>query len=100
MKDTQKTQVIFRVWTGKNAIDGSDNVIALFPNEPGAHRKNGTLVSYEHVGQHGEADYYTVMSGTRPAAPAEYKALKRELESEPFNYNFEIRTRHPNKRVR
>jgi hypothetical protein len=35
---TEITVVMFRVWTGRNRSDLGDNVIALFPCEPGRHR--------------------------------------------------------------
>lgn len=63
--------VVFRKWS-----DGG--IIALFPNLPGS---PGYCSSYEHLGQHGSADYYYVLSRTTPAKPSEYAPLKRELES-------------------
>ncbi len=67
--------VLFRVW--KKSV--GSGVIALFPTEAADHR--GNLVnSYEHVGQHGGADLLGVIGNSRPAKPAEYADLKRELE--------------------
>lgn len=62
--------VIFRVFP-------EGDVIAFFPKE-----LNGGLFcdSYQHVGQHGDASL-ELIEGLRPATKAEYKALKRELES-------------------
>lgn len=80
-----KTPVVFRVW---NKGDSSDT-IALFPTEPAG--MNGELCSsYEHVGQHGGADYEGVISQTRPATPDEYADLRKELESEPYKYELEV----------
>ena len=84
MKDTYKTKVVFRVWKGLHG----NAVIALFPEEDEGH---GYCSSYEHVGQHGGADYSVVISRTRPASPAEYEALRQELES--MGYDLEIRSR-------
>jgi len=66
--------VIFRKWK-----QSPHTVIALFPTEP-ATRRRGEVLSYEHIGQHGAADYSGVISLTKPAKPSEYRALKKELE--------------------
>ena len=86
MKDIhiRNTKVIFRVWKGQHGF----GVIALFPEEDAS---PGYCSSYEHVGQHGGADYSVVISRTRPASPAEYEALRQELES--IGYDLEIRSR-------
>jgi hypothetical protein len=39
----------------------------------------GFVVSYMHVGQHGEADYRLCLSRTVPAKPYEFSSLAREL---------------------
>jgi hypothetical protein len=83
------TVVVFRKWYRRSDGNG---VIALFP---GLAWRNGMVQSYEHVGQHGAADYAGVISRTRAAKPAEYAALLRELESEPFNYRLDVRRRAP-----
>jgi hypothetical protein len=62
---------IFRKW------DNGD-IIALFPDVP--HNRSYCLC-YEHVGQHGGADYSGVFKCTAPATPEEYAPLKSELES-------------------
>jgi hypothetical protein len=66
-------RVIFRRW---KAGDGG-GVIALFPDQP---EGRGRVNSYEHVGQHGAADYPGLLRRTKPAKPAEYKDLLRELK--------------------
>lgn len=74
------TRVVFRKWYRK--VDGN-SVIALFPDN----KHNAWMIqSYEHEGQHGAADYTGVMRRTKPATQEEYAALKRELESPPFDY--------------
>lgn len=65
-----KTKVIFRKF--KNG-----DVIALFPE---LISWKHYITSYEHVGQHGDADYYVVLNQTKLAKPEEYAELKSELE--------------------
>jgi hypothetical protein len=64
--------VVFRKWN-----DGGD-VIALFPELP-ADVLGRFCVSYEHVAQHGGADYHGVVNRTTPARPQEFAALACEL---------------------
>lgn len=64
--------VVFRKW---NDCGG---VIALFPELP-ADVLGRFCLSYEHIGQHGGADYHAVVSRTTPARPPEFAALAREL---------------------
>ena len=90
-RNQDETVVIFRKWYRKQ--DGT-GIIALFPGI--SERRDGSMVSsYEHTGQHGAADLAGVISRTRPAAPAEYAALQRELESAPYFYRLIIRKRTP-----
>jgi hypothetical protein len=88
--DGNTTTVIFRKWPAA----GGGGVIALFPYVPGT-RNPATCMSFEHVGQHGSADLAWVMTDTRPASPAEYAALKRELESAPYSYTLAVCDRIP-----
>jgi len=67
--------VIFRVWTG-----GSHTVIALWPYNSVSSDPADGCPAYEHIGQHGSADYRNVLSLTRPARVYEYKALLAELK--------------------
>lgn len=74
--------VIFRRWP-----DGS--IIALFPSIPSD--QSGIFCdSYERLGGHSGAAYEGVISRTTPASPKEYDALRRELESEPYNYQLKV----------
>lgn len=66
--------MIFRVWRGDPAT-----TLALFPELP-ANREPYCCLSFEHIGQHGAADYRLVLQKTRPARPQEYAELKQELE--------------------
>lgn len=65
--------VIFRA---ERSGDHRGDVTAVFPTEPGD--PFGRAVCYAHIGQHSACDrgWYAT---TRPAAPAEYAALLREL---------------------
>ena len=82
----EETLTIFR----KTKIDDAPyrpEIIALFPEEKADY--NGNCMSYMHVGQHGPADYNTVIMKTTKATPEEYNDLKTELES--IGYNLKIR---------
>lgn len=76
---SEVVDVMFRMWRGE--------VIALFP---GLMDSPGHCQSYQHVGQHGGADCGGIIRRSRPAEPQEYAALKRELESEPFEYKLRV----------
>ena len=70
--------VIFRRWRSKPST-----VIALFPEIDVGVTKTGVKLcrSYEHVGQHGRANYEMVIHDTRAAKPEEYANLKAELNT-------------------
>jgi hypothetical protein len=84
--DKEKTKVIFRKWTDKNG-----GVIAFFPEIP-TEDVGYFMQSYEHLGQHGSADYNKLLRYTRPAKPDEYADLKAELQG--IGYNLRIVKRH------
>ena len=67
-----KDIVVFRKWR-----DGF-GVISLFPEIP-TDLYGYYCESYEHVGQHGGADYFGVIMNTRPANEEEYADLAEEL---------------------
>ena len=71
-QDTDWTRVIFRTYR-----KGGD-VIALMPELEEAH---GLITCYQHLGQHGIADYQRVMADTRLSTPEERWPLQAELES-------------------
>lgn len=83
------TITIFRVWKD------SGQVIALFPglNYDTGDANYGMCMSYEHVGQHGEADYDGVVRASRPAQDHEIEDLEFELRS--LGYVLDIRQRKP-----
>jgi hypothetical protein len=87
------TVVVFRKWRDTKAA--GNGVIALFPCQSIGARP--FCESFEHIGQRGAADYDMVMKRTRPATPAEYEPLKRELESAPYDYRLTVRARRPGK---
>jgi hypothetical protein len=66
-------RVVFRKWPN------GGGVIALFPELP-ADNYGIYCDSYEHVGQHGGADYHGVVRHTAPANPEESAALAAELQ--------------------
>jgi hypothetical protein len=65
-------RVVFRKWR-----DGG-GVIALFPELPSDAYGN-FCESYEHVGQHGGADFHAVVRYSTPATTDESAALAAEL---------------------
>lgn len=67
----EQTPVVFRVFPEGDAI-------ALFPADAGG-SSYGDCTCYQHVGQHGTADYQHVIGITRPARPEEYADLLAEL---------------------
>ena len=77
-----KTTVIFRKWK-------SGGVIALFPL---IDECVGRCLSYEHIGQHGIADYQRMLADSDPAQPHEYADLKAELER--IGYDLRIAKRN------
>jgi hypothetical protein len=82
-----KTVVIFRRFKKEN------DIIALFPYEI----ENGRhCMSYQHIGQHGGADFDVCVKNSVPAKPEEYNDLQKELIS--IGYNLEIR-RKANRRI-
>jgi hypothetical protein len=89
-KTEDKTPVLFRMM--KDNTDGGTFLIALFPTLPGTNDP-ATCNSYMHVGQHGSADLQLCMRASRPAKPAEYADLARELRGAPYHYKLEIKSR-------
>jgi hypothetical protein len=79
-----KTKVIFRRFKD----DGS--IIALFPDEIAD--MNNNCMSYQHIGQHGAADYNYCIKKTIAATPLEYEPLKRELKT--IGYELDIKLKH------
>lgn len=83
-EEHETVDVVFRVWEG-------GVVIALMPGQP-ADTEGRYCTSYEHVGQHGGADYRGVLQRSRPARPEEYADLLAELTTAPYDYRFRIVT--------
>jgi len=75
-----ETVVLFR-------RDEDGDVTAVMPFEEGS---PNMMTCYAHVGQHSSCDIGWVAEGTFPATEDEYRALRAELTSQPFNYKFLI----------
>ena len=80
-----ETVVIFRVYRGKRG-----SVFALMPECP-ADMDGRFCTAYEHVGQHGAADYHGCIARSRPADVWQYSPLLTELEG--LGYRVAIRRR-------
>jgi len=65
--------VVFRRWQ-----DRSGDIIAMFPELP-ADIHGRYCDSFMHVGQHGGADYHSVIQHTAPVGPKQYAELAEEL---------------------
>jgi hypothetical protein len=72
------TLVVFRRWH-----DSSD-IIALFPEIP-TDLNGWYCEAYEHVGQHGGANYHGVVQATKPATDEEAASLAQELTRIGYN---------------
>jgi len=75
-----RDRAVFRKWK-----TGDQGVIALFPDLPW--NRQGQVTSYEHIGQHGAADYPGVVRQTVPASRAEAASLRRELRGRGYRLN-------------
>ena len=75
-KDKEITEVVFRNW--------KKEIIALFPYELYNNSK-ASVISYMHIGQHGEADYSYIIQNSKLATKKEYSELKKELEGQGYN---------------
>ena len=76
-----KTRVVFRKWP-------NGDILALFPL---VQDYSYFCLSYQHIGQHGGADYTGCISSTKPATSEEYADLETELQF--LGYSLQIRTR-------
>lgn len=68
------TKVVFR------KFDEDGSIIALFSEQRWSEYQR-TINSYQHVGQHGAADYDHCITHSRPASEDEYMPLLVELIS-------------------
>lgn len=87
-QDTEITPVLFRV---DRAGDFKGDITAVFPTDAATLDPN-TMGCFAHIGQHSSCsrEWYRT---TRPATPAEYDALKKELESVPYGYRLKVYAR-------
>lgn len=74
----ETTLVLFRRWRD------TGDIIALFPEIP-SDIYGYFCEAYEHVGQHGGADYHGVVQATRPATDEEAAGLANELTRIGYN---------------
>lgn len=81
-KPSEITRVVFRKWKD------TGNILALFPDLP-SDPAGMCCMSYEHAG-HGGATYSHCIEKTVAATEEEYASLKKELESDPYNYNLRV----------
>src|SRR5437667_2662148 len=85
----RETLVIFRRWREGGTM------IALFPEIPSD--INGWFCeAYEHVGQHGGADYQGVIAATKPVEPADAADLADELTRIGYKLTFVRRASQQN----
>jgi hypothetical protein len=84
-QDAYTTEVQFRKFTGKFQDFKEGDLIAVFPYE--IYNQFGGVMSYQHIGQHGECDPF-INEVTTPAKQSEYAELLRELEN--LGYNLKV----------
>lgn len=77
-KDKKQTEMLFRKDAG--------GIFAVMPYEIAKY--DGSVTTYQHVGQHSAAEYFTCIAKSKPATPAEYSDLKQELEG--LGYNIKV----------
>ena len=75
---SQADIVVFRRWRD------TGTVVALFPELP-ADLGGDHCDAYEHVGQHGGADFHHVLRQTKPCSPDDAAALAAELRTIGYN---------------
>lgn len=81
-QDTEVTPCLMRVLP-----DGE--VLAIFPTQAGGIDPT-TCGCYAHVGQHSSCRPYSIVGRSRPATPAEYADLQKELEGSPYGYRLQF----------
>jgi len=91
----EKTIVVFRRWRAPHS-----GVIALFP---ALAENGGCCQSYEHIGQHGAADYTSVIARSDPcyffpSAPWATEVTKLYDELTGLGYHLVVRQRYIRKR--
>lgn len=91
-RDAFKTEMIFR--------KDKEGIFCLMPYE--ISNLDGSVTCYQHIGQHGQADYKGCIEKSVPAKPKEYADLLRELKSRGYypkivkrqNYSRYLRVLH------
>ena len=88
-----KTIVVFRRW--RKSQVASQSVIALFPE---IEHRWPLCSSYEHVGQHGGADYTGVISVTKPCLRWDKDVAELHRELTGLGYHLVVRQRYNHRR--
>jgi hypothetical protein len=79
-QDTHLTDIVFRV----TLSDFKGTVFALFPHEVSGY--DGSVITYQHIGQHSSSDYVHCIKQSKLATAVEYANLK-EMENLGYNIN-------------
>ncbi|HMA20697.1 MAG TPA: hypothetical protein VKO87_07825 [Gemmatimonadaceae bacterium] len=89
--DNKPVPVLFRAdRTQRGGAGDRVEITAVFPTLPGTSDPD-TMTCYAHIGQHSTCSIGWYREKTRPASPAEYKALQTELEG--LGYVLDVRER-------
>ena len=80
--EKQVLKVVFRKFN-----DGE--VIALFP-EIKFGCPHYEIMSYMHIGQHGEVDHHAVVEQTKLATEEEYQTLLNEIKNIYYDYDIKV----------
>ena len=80
--EKQVLKVVFRKFD-------NDEVIALFP-EIKFGCPHYEIMSYMHIGQHGEVDHHAVVEQTKLATEEEYQTLLNEIKNIYYDYDIKV----------
>lgn len=89
--ETQNPESVPVIFRADKSGEFKGQVSAVFPTLPGTNDPY-TCAFFAHIGQHGSCDFDWYAT-TRPATPAEYADLQRELEAAPYGYVLDVRKR-------
>jgi hypothetical protein len=87
-EDNEIVPVVFRA---ERSGPFKGDVTVVFPTLP-ADYQGYKMTCFAHIGQHSACDFGWYHK-TRAAKPDEYAALKRELESKPYEYRLKVCSR-------
>ena len=63
-------------------------IIAIFPEF--THKRNYSVTTYMHIGQHSEDDHHAIVSQTKLATENEYASLLKEIQSIYHEYDLKV----------